>query len=90
MNTIREKVEDALSGDPRTQDAAIEVLNENGVVTLGGTVPERETSTAAESIAEQVDGVVSVVNEIQVRNVDEDEDDPFGVTGTLDEDIIVK
>ena len=89
MNDLRERVQKALVEDSRTQEAAIEVLNENSVITLGGIVPNRETSEAAETIARNVDGVVTVVNEIQVRKDDED-DNPFDVSGTLDEDVIVK
>lgn len=89
MNELRERVQDALEDDPRTGDAAIEIINNNGVITLGGIVPEREISAAAEAITENIDGVISVINEIQVRK-DVDDDNPFDVSGTLDEDIIVK
>jgi len=88
MNELREKVQVALTEDKRTQDTGIEIVNNNGVITLGGKVPEREISEAAESIAERVEGVVSVVNEIHVRK-DRDED-PYDVSGTLDEDVVVK
>ena len=89
MNELQERVQGALADNPRTRDAAIEIVNNNGVITLGGIVPERETSEAAEAAAKDVDGVVSVVNEIQVREV-ADGDNPFDVSGTLDQDIIVK
>jgi osmotically-inducible protein OsmY len=67
MNDLRERVQNALTDDPRTREAAIEILDENGVITLGGIVPHPETSEDAESIAKGVDGVVSVVNAIQVK-----------------------
>ena len=90
-NKLLERVYDALSDNPRTRDAGIEVLAENGIVTLRGTVSKPEVSEAAESVAEDVDGVVSVVNEVQVPDrEDVDDDNPFDVSGTLDEDIIVK
>ncbi len=101
MDTLRERVQNALTDDPRTRDAGIEIINENGIITLGGIVPDPKVSSAAEAITENVDGVVSVINEIQARegfddDADDiaeefkDEDDPYDVSGTLDEDIVVK
>jgi osmotically-inducible protein OsmY len=89
MNNLRERVQKALTDDPRTREAAIEILNENGVITLSGIVPHNKTSEAAETIVRDVDGVVSVVNGIQIRKGDND-GGAFEVSGTLDEDIIVK
>lgn len=89
MRDLRERVQKALAEDPRTREVAIEVLNENGVITLGGIVPHPNINEAAESIVKDIDGVVSVVNEIQVRKDGED-DNPYDVSGTLDQDIIVK
>lgn len=89
MNNLRERVQKALADDPRTRDAAIEILNENGVIRLAGIVPHPKIGDAAESIAKNIDGVVSVVNEIQARG-DVDDDNPFDVSGTLDKDVIVK
>lgn len=90
MDNLRERVQTALNKNPVTQEAAIEVLNENGIITLGGLVEEQEISAAAESITSDVEGVVSVVNEIQVGADLDDDDNPFDVSGTLDENIIVK
>jgi osmotically-inducible protein OsmY len=89
MTNLQERVQAALANDPRTREAAIEILNQNGVITLGGIVPQRETSEAAEAIAKGMDGVVSVVNEIQVRGKT-DANNPYDVSGTLDQDVIVK
>lgn len=89
MNTLQKSVQKALTDDLRTREAAIEILNENGVITLSGIVPHIKTSEAAESIVKEVDGVVSVVNEIQVRK-DDNDGGAFDFTGTLDENIIVK
>jgi osmotically-inducible protein OsmY len=67
METLQQKVQTALLDDPRTKDAAIEVLDSNGVITLAGIVPTQETSEAAEEIAREADGVATIVNEIQVK-----------------------
>jgi osmotically-inducible protein OsmY len=72
MNSLQQKVQTALLEDQRTQEVAIEVLNENGIITLGGVVPHHNTSEAAESIVKDIDGVVAVVNTIQVRKEDDD------------------
>jgi osmotically-inducible protein OsmY len=89
MKTLRESVQRALANDPRTQDTVIEVLNKNGVITLSGSVAHSETSEVAESIVHDIDGVVSVVNEIQVEKSD-DNDNLFNVSRKFDEDVISK
>jgi len=86
MLKLRERVQSALLDDKRTREAGIEVLNDNGVITLGGMVPDRETSAFAEEIAEDVDDVVSVVNEIEVKK---DDDSDLNLKGTLDADVVV-
>jgi len=70
MDTLQQKVETALLDDPRTKDAAIEVLNENGIITLAGIVSAHKTSEAAEAIVRGISDVVTVVNEIQVKAED--------------------
>lgn len=89
MNNLQESVQAALLKDTRTQDAVIEVLNENGVITLSGSVAHSETSEAAESIVNDIDGVISIVNEIQVEKSD-DNDNLFSVSRKFDEDVIIK
>lgn len=72
METLEQKVQAALINDKRTKEAAIEVLNNNGVISLGGIVADNRISDAAESIVRGVNGVTSVVNEIQVAAADDD------------------
>jgi len=60
---LQTRVQRALMDDSRTQDYGVEVLDNNGVITLRGIVPSREASTAVETVAREVDGVVSVINE---------------------------
>lgn len=55
-------IADALMNDPRTADAVIEVIHERGMITLQGTVKNVETKHAAEQIAADYPGVVSVTN----------------------------
>ena len=56
----------ALLTDPRTKDAIIDVANEHGIVTLNGMVERETIRKAAEEIARQQKGVISVINEIRV------------------------
>lgn len=69
---VENRVLTALESDSRIGEEAIEVLNDSGVVTLKGTVdsmPERE---AAEEIAGRQPGVVSVINDLEVKLDDQD------------------
>jgi osmotically-inducible protein OsmY len=69
---VENRVLTALESDSRIGEEAIEVLNDSGVVTLKGTVdsmPERE---AAEEIAGRQPGVVSVINDLEVKSDDQD------------------
>lgn len=63
---LQTRVQRALMDDPRTKDYVVEVLDNNGIITLSGKVPSREASTAVETVAREVDGVVSVINETDV------------------------
>ena len=72
---LAHRVSIALKNDPRTRDAAVDVVDEGGTVTLTGTVASEEVRRAAEEITQQREGVVQVINELQV-----DEDDQEGET----------
>ncbi len=58
------QIHDALMNDARTRDESIDVINENGIITLRGRVRDRATKDAAEQIAQSQPGVMSVVNEL--------------------------
>ena len=60
------RVARALDEDPRTADAAIEVIFERGIITLTGTVDSPQTRAAAKAIAAAEPGVVSVVNSLKL------------------------
>src|SRR5262245_22047536 len=55
-----------LYGDPNVSSRQIEVQSNNGVVTLSGAVGSDAERTAAANDASQVEGVKSVVNNLQV------------------------
>lgn len=60
------RVQAALSRDPRTQNAVIEVIDDRGVIILQGDVQSPEMRQAAEEVAAAQPGVTSVVNELMV------------------------
>jgi osmotically-inducible protein OsmY len=69
-----QRVRQRLEEDPRTADHPIEVTNQSGFVSLGGRVPSQEVKAAAEAIAKQTEGVMTVSNELVVDpNVDDDQ-----------------
>ncbi|WP_460448317.1 BON domain-containing protein [Alsobacter sp. SYSU BS001988] len=64
---IREDVNDRLTDDPHIDASDIEVVVQNGEVTLSGNVNERFAKRHAEDIAESVSGVTHVQNNIRVK-----------------------
>jgi osmotically-inducible protein OsmY len=67
------RVTAALADDPRTEMAVIEVISERGLVTLKGEVDSAKVRDAAEKIAAELPGVVSVVNALEVEPDDDTE-----------------
>jgi osmotically-inducible protein OsmY len=69
---LAHRVSLALKDDPRTRDAAIDAVEEGSTVTLTGTVASEEIRRAAEEITQQQDGVLQVINELQVEADDQE------------------
>ena len=65
-SSLELQVESALLQDRLTEDADIEVLDNNGIVTLRGVVRSRESRDRAEEIVRTVPGVTTVINELDV------------------------
>jgi osmotically-inducible protein OsmY len=65
---VRNDVLSELAWDSRIDEKQIGVQVEHGVVTLGGTVDDLATSTAAVEAAHRVAGVRDVANELQVKS----------------------
>lgn len=65
---IQNDIAVALLQDPTTQDCGIEVLDNNGIITLQGVVPSQEASDRAEAIAHAVEGVGTVINQLVVSS----------------------
>jgi osmotically-inducible protein OsmY len=64
---VQTRVLYALLSDPRTSISVIEIVNERGVVTLKGKVDSAKVREAAEEIAAEQPGVLSVVNALEVK-----------------------
>ena len=70
---LREAVESELNWESSIDPAEIAVAVKDGIVTLSGRVPSYWERFAAERAAERVEGVVAVVNELEVRLPSENE-----------------
>jgi hyperosmotically inducible protein len=68
---LRLKVQKAIMEHARTREYGIDVMEQNGVITLKGNVPSREVSQTAEDIASGVFGVRGVLNELGISEVNE-------------------
>jgi osmotically-inducible protein OsmY len=67
-SVITGKVKAALVADPTTKAHQISVETFHGVVQLSGFVDTREARSRAEQVAQGVDGVKDVKNELELRN----------------------
>ena len=63
---MKENICDALERDSFVDASNIEIRVENGEVTLTGTVNDRMQKRRIEMLAEQIDGVKDVHNQIRV------------------------
>lgn len=64
---LKEEIEAKLRHDSRTRDFPIEVFDNNGIFILQGEVPSETMSRYVEDLVREVDGVVSVLNELYVK-----------------------
>lgn len=64
---VREDINCRLTDDGFVDASEIEVIVENGEVTLTGTVPDRSSKRRAEDISELVSGVTNVENRLRVK-----------------------
>ena len=67
FDATSDELHKALLNDERTAGASIEVLNEQGIVTLTGEVESQEIALAAEDIISRQDGVIDVMNALRIR-----------------------
>lgn len=67
-SVITGKVKAALVADPTTKAHQISVETFQGVVQLSGFVDSKEARSRATQVAQQVDGVKDVKNDLELRN----------------------
>lgn len=67
MDDLSTRIQNALVNDPRTKEYGVEVFDNNGVITLTGTAPSIDARDAIEAVVRDIEGVTSVVNEIDVN-----------------------
>ena len=63
---IDDSVKRRLAGDPEVKGGTLEVIVNDGVVTVKGIVRTDRAKTKAEKVAGRVKGVTKVINEIKV------------------------
>ena len=81
---VVERVATALEDEPRLRGATIDAVDENGVVTLTGTVSSEDVRHAAEEIAQQQEGVIQIINELQLEAGDQEDEMVVVVTPAHD------
>ena len=69
---LSDLVEDRIEADARLRDAKIRATTNQSVVVLAGTVQSAEDAALAERIAAETGGVLTVLNELRVRDERED------------------
>lgn len=67
-DSVMDNIHEALMNDNRTAGSPIDVINQQGVVTLTGVVASNKIAEAAEEIASQQEGVIKVVNSLRVKS----------------------
>jgi osmotically-inducible protein OsmY len=63
---LQHQIQEALAEINDMRDARIDIMNSNGIVTLTGIVPSVDARERAEAIVRGMDGVTSVINELNV------------------------
>jgi osmotically-inducible protein OsmY len=63
---LQHQVQQALAEINEMRGARIDVLDSNGIVTLTGIVPTVDARERAEEMVRRLDGVISVINELDV------------------------
>jgi osmotically-inducible protein OsmY len=80
---LQSDVTDELSWDPKLDSDAIAVSVDNGIVTLRGTVGSPREKHEARKAAERVLGAILVVNNLEVRPLDDDRRDDAELRGDV-------
>ena len=71
INDLIPRIEAALTEDPRTRGTNFEVISQNGLITLKGRVNQPAVRDAALNITRQQEGVIDVIDEIELTHNEE-------------------
>jgi osmotically-inducible protein OsmY len=63
---LQHQIQAVFMDDREMRDYGIEVLDNNGIITLSGAVPTHATRDRADELVRNLGGVTSVINEIDV------------------------
>jgi osmotically-inducible protein OsmY len=63
---LQHNIQEALAEINDLRGSRVEVMDSNGIITLTGTVPTVEARERAEAIVRGMEGVTSVINELNV------------------------
>jgi osmotically-inducible protein OsmY len=80
---LQQDVTDELFWDPKLDSDAIAVSADNGIVTLRGTVGGPREKHEASKAAQRVIGVILVINDLEVRPLNEDRRDDAELRGDV-------
>ena len=69
-STLALALDDLLTRDRRTTDSQIEVIDNNGVITLSGVALSQEARRVATEVASNHPGVLSVINDLDIDDPD--------------------
>lgn len=76
MSSVRserkQRIDTLLANHSQIKDYAIEVTDDNGVITLTGTVPYKDIKALVERLVRKQEGVTSVINALDVRAREEE------------------
>lgn len=73
------EIQDELKWDPELFESEIHIDMDNDIVTLSGTVDSEQKKQAAETVARNIEGVQSVINNLEVREVVHETHQPIEV-----------
>lgn len=68
----KQRIDTLLANHSQTRDYAIETADDNGVITLVGTVPSKDIKALAERLVRKQQGVTSVINALDVRGTEDE------------------
>jgi osmotically-inducible protein OsmY len=63
---LQHRIQEALAEINDLRGSRVEVVDSNGIITLTGTVPTVKARERAEAIVRGMEGVTSVINELNV------------------------